>query len=503
MTKRQKRQIIIAVCLLLLLALLAGCFYFYNRTRQLPFDLVDNSASALPVPEFLYTFSGQGGDRLQRPIGVLVDDGTVYVSDSIRSRIFTFTEQGDLTGSFGASETVNPLYLAKNPADGNIYVTDRRKYTILIFTPEGEYVGEFDPKLPESELPDFDTRGVQWQPIAIGFAPDGTMFVTDLLKAHRLLVFGPDGSFKRSTGDTGIVEDPSAAPDAFQFPNGVMVMGDEVFVADSNNQRVKVYDTSGEYLRTIVTRGLPRGLASLDPLPGDGDDAPQRFVQTDTLAHDATIWTVKGDKVLTFGERGVLDGQFSYPGAVARGSRNLMFVADTSNGRVQVWGWPAQVAGVPPIDQQTAWWCLSPLLLLPLLLLRRKRFFATPEFVAMLVTREQVDLMPSRRRRWTATEEGYARIIEIQTDAVDLAKLIEPVEHAPSDVKALMERYEFDEPTAIIMSLAERAKVACFEDEELRRYAKMMELDVVNAEEFVRRFEKGSRSSKGGSIKEE
>ena len=494
MTKRQKRQIIIAVSLLLVLLLLGTWFYFYKQTKRLGFELVDSSTGAIPMPEFLFSFNGEGGDRLQRPIGVLVDDGTVYVSDSVRSRIFTFDEEGDFTGSFGASETVNPLYLAKNPKNGNIYVTDRRRYAVLQFTPEGEFVGEFDPKLPESELPEFDTRGVQWQPVAIGFADDGSMFITEILKGHRLLVFDPEGRFVRSTGDVGLVDDPAEAPEVFQFPNGIVVIDDEVYVADSNNQRVKVYSKDGVYKRMIVTMGLPRGLAPLDRFPGEDEEAPTRFVQTDTLAHDATIWTSEGDRVLSFGERGVMNGQFSYPGAAALGTRNRIFIADTSNGRVQAWGWPLQAAGLPPIDKTTAWWCLSPLLLLPLLLLRRRKFFATADFIEAIDRRDRIQALPARRRLWISTEGGYEAISAMDAGGVDLSKLFTPHEHSPSDVKALMDRYEFDEETAITLSVAARARIVCLEDEQLRRMAKMMELDVMNAEEFLARFAK--RASK-------
>lgn len=488
MTKRQKRQIIIAVSLLLVLLLLGTWFYFYKQTKRLGFELVDSSTGAIPMPEFLFSFNGEGGNRLQRPIGVLVDDGTVYVSDSVRSRIFTFDEEGDLTGSFGASETVNPLYLAKNPKNGNIYVTDRRRYAVLQFTPEGEFVGEFEPKLPKSELPTFDTRGVQWQPVAIGFADDGTMFVTEILNGHRLLVFDPEGRFVRSTGDVGLVDDPADAPEVFQFPNGILVIDDEVYVADSNNQRVKVYSKDGVYQRMIVTMGLPRGLAPLDRFPGEDEEAPTRFVQTDTLAHDATIWTTEGERALSFGERGVLNGQFSYPGAAALGTRNRIFIADTSNGRVQAWGWPLQAAGLPPIDRSTAWWCLSPLLLLPLLFLRRKQYFATPDFVEAMLARERADAIPAGRRRWIATQSGHEAISALDAAGIELGRVFEVFEHSPSDVKALMERYEFDEATAITLSVAARARIVCVEDEDLRRMAKMMELDVVNADEFLARF---------------
>lgn len=490
MTKRQKRLLVIAVVLAIILALLTAYFLVYKRTKKLSFRVTGSAQAAIPAPEFLFSFSGEGGDRLQRPVGLMVDDGTVYVTDSVRARVFTFTEDGEFTGSFGASQTLNPLYIAKNPKDGLLYVTDRRKCTVLKFKADGTFVGEFDPPLPKDQLPKFKTGGIKWQPIAIAFAQDGTMFVTEILRGHRLLVFSPDGTFVKSAGDAGSVSDPSKGPEVFQFPNGLMVSGNEVFVADSNNQRVKVYSKEGEYKRTIVTGGLPRGLIILEPLPGDDKKSPLRFVETDTLSHYATIWTADGKRVLSFGEQGVLDGQFSYPGGLARGKRNRIFVADTSNGRVQAWGWPLQEVGLPSATLAgNAPWLLVPgALLLPLFFRRKRQFFATADFIQSMAARGQLETLRHRNRKWITTKGDHALMKELELEGFDVASLFEPVEYSESDVRALIEKYDLDQETAITLATAERARIVCVEDEMLRRLAKMLELEALDAEAFVKKF---------------
>ena len=57
-----------------------------------------------------------------------------------------------------------------------------------------------------------------------------------------------------------------------------------------------------------------------------------------------------------------------------------------------------------------------------------------------------------------------------------------------------MERLEIDETTAIVMALAQRAKVFCTRDPDYRRLAKVLEVDVVNREEYLRRFAKRQMS---------
>lgn len=503
MTKRQKRKIVIIALLLLLLLALAWYFLYFRSTKKLGFDVGGASTAAvISPPQYLFSFNGgAGGTRMQRPVGVLADGNDVYVVDSARHTIDVFNLEGDYKRSFGTSETVVPLYIAKNPKDGNLYVTDRRARSVHIFTTEGKLVGDFDPKLPADQLPDFETQGYQWAPVSVAFADDGTMYATEILNGHRLLVFSPSGTFEKSTGTVGMVTDAEQGTDAFQFPNGIAFHDNEVYITDSNNRRVKVYDKAGDFDRIIVTQGLPRGISFLSAFPSDEETSTARFVVVDTLAHDCTIWTTTGEEVLSFGQQGIGEGQFSYPNGVSVGGRNRIFVADTANGRVQVWGWPDQVSPVPvPTVPRNWWYCLLPLLLLPLLLLlRKKKFFVTRDFVFEMIENEQLDLMPARNRKWFVTQDDYERLKDVKQGDVDLSELLHEMEHSESDVRAMMEKLEIVEEQAVVLTLAKRSRVFATEDSELRRLAKTIELDVVNREEFIERFTKKSSAGTSGS----
>jgi len=487
-TRRQKRKIILIVLLLLLLIAIGSYFAYFNATKRLDFDFDVDTEELLPVPTYLYSFSGPEDDPMMRPIGLDVVGDEVYVTDSRRQKVYVFNLDGDFLRSFGDEELAVPLYVAENPLDGTIYVSDRRLRTVHIFEPDGTYVGEFDPELPEDQLPTFETGGVQWAPVALAFAPDGTMYFTEILNGHRLLIFSPEGEFERSIGTAGIVTDASQGQEFFQFPNSVKFFNDSVWVADSNNRRVQVFSADGDYERLIVTNGLPRGFDFL--AQSEETSGSDKFVVVDTLAHDATIWSADGEKIVNFGERGVLEGQFNYPNDLSIGPKNLIFIADSANGRVQVWGWPEEVSPVPLPEIIPYWrWCLAPLLLLPLLLLlRKKRFFATADFVETMLAIEAADQMPHRRRRWFVTEADYELLKDRTQGDVDMAELLNPSEFSESDVKALMDKLEIEREPAIVMAIAQRSHVFCTEDEELRRIARVLEIDVVNHQEYLERF---------------
>jgi sugar lactone lactonase YvrE len=498
-TRRRRRRIILIIILLVLLAALAALYINFRATRTVGFDFEADDSNVQPMPTYLFSFAGPENDLLVRPIGILVDGDRVLVSDTQRRKIYEFDREGEYTGEFGEGEVFIPLYMAKNPDDGNIWVSDRRLRTIHIYSPEGERIGEFEPDLPEEQLPTFTE--VTWAPVAFDFSEDGRLYVAEILKGHRLLVFDEDLEFERSVGTVGLVNEAGEGPMNFQFPNGVKVMGNEVWVSDSNNRRIQVFDLEGDFLRIIPTEGLPRGFDFLRPFDADleamedSEETTQgtvtRAVVVDTLAHDATIWNARGEKVLTFGERGVLEGQFNYPNDLSTAEDNRIYIADTANGRVQVWGWPQEVAPIPIPEVPQQWgWCLTPLLLLPLLLFfRKRRFFATRDFVHAMVVDEKVYAMPHRRRGWTATQEVYEYLKTLDTPQdVDLGELFREDEYSESDVRDLMERMDIERETAEILAIAQRAYVFCTEDMELRRLAKLLEIDVVDHVEFLERF---------------
>ncbi len=491
LTRSQIRKIALIVILILLLAMVGAYYAYYQATHKLTFNIAPVSEDVIDPPQFLYAFSGTSL-KLQRPIGVMIDGDDVYVPDSTGRQVLVFSQAGRFKRSFGASQTVIPLNIAKNPKSNELYVTDRRQRKIFRYDLSGKYLGEFLPNLPPDQLPTFKTGGVQWAPVALAFAADGTLYVTEILNGHRMLIFGPDGKFKKSIGNLGQVEDAKLRPGLFQFPNGITLHKGLVYVTDSNNRRVQIFDKDGTFKKIIVTDGLPRGIAFLNRFPFDKATAADRMVVVDTLAHDGTLWTAKGDKILAFGQQGFADGEFNYPNGAAIGTRNKIFIADTSNGRIQVWGWPNQVSPIP-IPPAPNYWplCLAPLLLLPLLLLlRRKKFFTTQDFVLEMVEYQQADLMRGGRRKWLVTEEDYEALKDIVQGDVEMAKLLHAEPYSESDARELMERLEIDLPTAIAMALAQRAKVFCTVDPDYRRLAKVLEVDVVNRQEYLRRFAK-------------
>ena len=319
---------------------------------------------------------------------------------------------------------------------------------------------------------------------------------TEILNGHRLLIFGPDGKFKKSVGDAGIVIKADQGPEPFQFPNGVKVHKGLVYVADSNNRRIQIFNKSGEYQRLLVTAGLPRGFDFLQPFRGQDKNASDKLVVVDTLAHDATIWTRQGRQDRELRRAGRARRSVRSTPTTPRSPRTTRSSSRTPRTRASRCGAGRRPRRPSRCPKPSPWWalCLAPLLLLPLLLFFRKQlFFATPEFVEMMLARGQLYQMPHRRRKWIVLQPTYDQFQGMCQDGVVLSELLEVTEYSASDAAALKEKYELTDELAATMAAASRARVVCTDDTEVRRMSKLMELDVVNSDEFLERFTDAKR----------
>jgi outer membrane protein assembly factor BamB len=254
---------------------------------------------------------GSGDGQFNRPSGISVVDGLIYVSDCGNNRIQTFTKEGQFVRKFGSrgprdGEFDNPLGIAI--ADGLIYVSDCGNNRIQIFTKEGQFVRKFGSK--GSGDGQFAT------PIGIAIA-DGLIYVSDRGN-NRIQIFTKEGQFVRKFGSFG------SEDGQFATPAGIAIADGLIYVSDQNNCRIQILTKEGQFVRKFGSRGsedgqfgYPIGIAIADGLiyvPECGNKRIQ-------------ILTKEGQFVRKFGSTGPEDDKFKNPRAIAFAD-GLIFVAD-------------------------------------------------------------------------------------------------------------------------------------------------------------------------------
>jgi YYY domain-containing protein len=157
----------------------------------------------------------------------------------------------------------------------------------------------------------------------VAVADDGTVYVADF-DHHRIQKLGPGLEPLAAWGGEG------SARGRFKQPCEVAVFGDEVYVADTWNGRVQVFDRDGGVLRDWGGDFFgPRGLAV-----GPAGDV---YV-ADTGNHRIRRFDREGREGAGWGRRGSAPGEFLEPVGVAAGPDGQVYVADNGNARLQVFG---------------------------------------------------------------------------------------------------------------------------------------------------------------------
>jgi len=335
--RRTRRKAILALLLLGLLAMLATIAIWYLIFRQpikVPLPVIPESQ----VPAYATSIYGAS-----RPTGVAVSPSgdRIYVtqsrsgwdradtSEGLGDRTgIVFDAAGNKVGTMAPPEATGtnhvPVYAAVDPLTGEVYVTDRPMGTIYVYDRDGAYQRELTLSVPRPG----------WQPMGITFDAAGNLYVTDLAGPYqKVLVIDRAANVIRTLGEN----------ENLSFPNGVAVDKDgNVFVTDSNNGRLLMFDTEGK-VRAQVGRGAGQGNLGLPR--GIAPDQGGRIFVADTTGQAVFIYRAPSgdsrrlDYLGTFGGLGAADGQFQYPASVAIDARGRVYVADTFNDRVQIWSY--------------------------------------------------------------------------------------------------------------------------------------------------------------------
>ncbi len=193
------------------------------------------------------TFVGSEGENLffSQPISILAQkDGKLLVLAYGSNELLTI----DVNGSI-INRNRGPLNGFDRPMDiiqtrdGNLLLTEYAGDRISKLSPHGEYILSFGKK----GIGDGELLGPQF----LAQDSNGNIFVTDFGNA-RVSVFDEDTNFLFNFGK----KNKSGEFDGFEAPSGIAILDDIVYVADNIKGGIYCFDTSGNYLNTLVLSGI-------------------------------------------------------------------------------------------------------------------------------------------------------------------------------------------------------------------------------------------------------
>jgi DNA-binding beta-propeller fold protein YncE len=264
-------------------------------------------------------------NHIGEPMGLAVsDDGNrLYVADYAQPEVLVFDFVAKQMRRIGGEAPLQRPFGLALDADENLYVVEQERKGITVFSRDGRPLRFITD--PSFERPE-------------GIAIDrqrGRMYVVDTGHTksvrHDVKIMDLDG---KPLGTLG--KGKGTKPGEFLFPTYVTLDRDgNVYVTDTLNSRVQVFDPQGEYVKSYGSRGNAWGM--FDKPKGAALDSFGNLYVVDSGWSNVQIFNPKGEVLLFFGGSGRNPGLMWAPTAIAIDARNRIYVADHTNRRIGVY----------------------------------------------------------------------------------------------------------------------------------------------------------------------
>ena len=329
----------------------------------------DLAASAITEPAAVTTFAGSGdlgyadgsgvAAVFKGPVGVASDStGNLYVADPDNHRIRKISAAGVVTtlagsgvasyadGTGNAAAFNVPTGVAVD-GTGNVYVADQSNNRIRKISPAGVVT-----TLAGSGTAGFangnGTAAVFKQPQGVAVDSAGNVYVADS-NNHRIRKISPAGvvTTLAGSGTAGFSEGNGTAA-GFNAPRSLVLDGaDNVYVADSNNHRIRKISAAG-LVSTLAGSGNATyadstGASASFNLPyGLGMDAAGNLYVGDSgnnrirkVSPAGVVTTLAGSGNAAFADGMGVAASFNSPAGLAVDGTGNVYVADRSNSRIR------------------------------------------------------------------------------------------------------------------------------------------------------------------------
>lgn len=167
----------------------------------------------------------------------------------------------------------------------------------------------------------FNTTNINDNSICV--TTDNQIIVVVETYKHTITIFNNNGKYIRRFGSYGIVSG------LFRYPRGAAIDGNMIFVTDSFNKRIQVFNIYGIFLFMFGNNEHfqhPHGICT----------SRKNVYVTDTGVHNIQIFDKKGNLIRIFGEIINSNIRFYYPTNIVVTDENLIIVLDVNIRKIMI-----------------------------------------------------------------------------------------------------------------------------------------------------------------------
>jgi sugar lactone lactonase YvrE len=263
--------------------------------------------------------------QLVTPYGLGVDSkNRLYVADSKVHAVFIFnTETKDLelikNGVHARFGLITGLAL--DDAD-HLFLSDSEMRRVMVFDPQHKV---------ESSI----SEGMA-SPAGLAIDNENRFLYVADPELDQVLVYDADPPYKllRKIGTGGKAHTLTSAGDFAKPTNVAIDKEGNLYVSDTFNDRVEIFDADGKFIRTFGKAGdspgyfaRPKGIA----VDNDG-----HVWVADSVQDRVQVFTPEGELLIWMGGHGTLPGQFNALAGLTIDKNNRVFTSEQFAGRVQM-----------------------------------------------------------------------------------------------------------------------------------------------------------------------
>ena len=303
--------------------------YVGELTGEDNFQALDQGGAGTAIKEFFKTLVGlgSGGENrkmLYRPqTGAVSADGRIYVTDAGRQGVFVFDEAAGKLAVWevgGKADDGDEIAFVSP-----VGIAFGRNGDVLVADSAQQQIFRLNNQgVPQSRFGFGDLE----RPTGLAVDPaTGRIFVADTGE-HNIKVFDDSGKLTAIIGKVG------EHPGEFNAPTHLAFAGGKLYVTDTFNARIQVFDADGHFQEEVGRRGLYLG--NLVRPKGVAADSEGNIYIIESFHDYLLVYEAGGRFLLPIGGTGSGVGQFYLPAGVWTDKRDRVYVADMFNGRVVI-----------------------------------------------------------------------------------------------------------------------------------------------------------------------